>query len=71
MSDIERRGGSRLTREQRVDRAYKLVIASGAFGLAGVAGLLLAIFTGFGTGWPIIALIVAAILFMAFRRTLR
>lgn len=54
-----------------MDRAYKLVIASGAFGLVGVAGLLLAIFTGFGTGWPIIALIVAAILFMAFRRTLR
>ena len=54
-----------------MDRAYKLVIASGAFGVIGAAGILLAIFTGFGSGWPIIALIVAAILFMAFRRTVR
>ena len=71
MSDIERRGGSSLNRQQRVDRAYKLVVASGAFGLVGAAGLLLAIFTGFGAGWPILALIVAAILFMAFKRAIR
>lgn len=71
MSDIERRGGSRLTREQRVDRAYKLVVASGAFGLVGVAGLVLAI-VGIGTtGWPILSLIIAAILFMAFKRSVR
>jgi hypothetical protein len=71
MSDLERRGGSRLTREQRVDRAYKLVVASGAFGLAGTAGLVLAIIGIGGAGWPILSLIIAAILFMAFRRAVR
>jgi hypothetical protein len=71
MSDIERRRGSRMTRKQREQRAYRLVLATGAFGLIGVAGILLAIFTSFGAGWPIIALIVAAICFMMLRRTLR
>jgi len=71
MSDIERRGGSRLTREQRVDRAYKLVVASGAFGLVGVAGLVLAIVGIMSSGWPILSLIIAAILFMAFKRSVR
>jgi VIT1/CCC1 family predicted Fe2+/Mn2+ transporter len=71
MSDIERRGGSRPTREQRVDRAYKLVLATGAFGLIGVAGILLAIFTAFNGGWAVLSLIVAAICFMLLRRTVR
>ena len=71
MSDIERRGGSRLSRKQREQRAYRLVLATGAFGLIGVAGLLLAIFTSFGAGWPVLSLIVAAICFMLLRRTLR
>jgi hypothetical protein len=71
MSDIERRGGSNLNRQQRVDRAYKLVVASGALGLVGTIGLLLSIGGIMGAGWPIVALIIAAILFMAFRRTLR
>lgn len=71
MSDIERRGGSRLTRKQKEQRAYRLVLATGAFGLVGIAGLLLAIFTSFGAGWPILSLIVAAICFMLLRRTLR
>jgi hypothetical protein len=71
MSDIERRGGSRLTRKQREQRAYRLVLASGTFGLIGAVGILLAIFTGFGAGWPIISLIIAAICFVLLRRNLR
>jgi hypothetical protein len=71
MSDIERRRGSRLTRKQREERAYKLVLATGVFGLIGVAGILLAILTSFGAGWPILSLIIAAICFMMLRRTLR
>jgi hypothetical protein len=71
MSDLERRGGSRPTRKQREQRAYRLVLATGGFGLAGAAGLLLAIFTSFGAGLPILALIIAAICFMMFRRTVR
>ena len=71
MSDIERRGGSQLNRQQRVDRAYKLVVASGALGVVGAAGFVLSIVGIIGAGWPILTLIIAAILFMAFRRTLR
>lgn len=71
MSDIERRGGSHLNRQQRVDRAYKLVVASGALGVVGVTGMVLSIVGIIGAGWPILSLIIAAILFMAFRRTLR
>jgi hypothetical protein len=71
MSDIERRRGSRLTRKQREERAYRLVLATGVFGLIGVAGILLAIITSFGAGWPILSLIIAAICFMMLRRTLR
>jgi hypothetical protein len=71
MSDIERRRGSRLTRKQREQRAYRLVLATGVFGLIGVAGILLAIITSFGAGWPILSLIIAAICFMMLRRTLR
>ena len=47
------------------------MLATGTFGLIGVAGILLAIFTGFGAGWPILALIIAAICFMMLRRTVR
>ena len=71
MSDLERRGGSRLTRKQREQRAYRLVLATGTFGLIGVAGILLAIFTSFGAGWPIVSLIIAAICFMILRRSVR
>jgi hypothetical protein len=71
MSDLERRGGSRMTRKQREQRAYRLVLATGTFGLIGVAGILLAIFTSFGAGWPIISLILAAICFIILRRSMR
>ena len=71
MSNLERSGGSRPTRKQREQRAYRLVLATGTFGLIGAAGILLAIFTSFGMGWPIISLIVAAICFMLLRRTVR
>jgi len=71
MSDLERRGGSRLTRKQREERAYRLVLATGGFGLVGVAGLLLAILTPLSAFWPVVALVIAAICFTLLRRTLR
>ena len=67
MSDIERR----MNRQQRVDRAYKLVVASGALGVIGAAGLVLAIVGIMGAGWPILSLIIAAICFVLLRRTVR
>ena len=71
MSDIERHKGSRLTRKQREQRAYRLVLATGTFGLVGAAGILLAILTSFGWGWPILSLVIAAICLMLLRRTVR
>jgi hypothetical protein len=69
MSDLERRQGSRLTREQRVQRAYRLTVAGGALGLVGVAGLVLAILGIIGAGWPILALALAAVCFILLRRS--
>ena len=71
MSDLERRGGSRMTRKQREQRAYRLVLATGTFGLIGVAGILLAIVTSFSAFWPIVSLIIAAICFTILRRSMR
>jgi hypothetical protein len=71
MSDLEPRGGSRMTRKQRTDRAYRLVVAGGAFGLIGVAGIILAIFTSLSAFWPVVALVIAAICVVLLRRTVR
>ena len=71
MSDIERRRGSRPTRKQREERAYRLVLATGTFTLIGAAGILLAMLTAFSWGWPILSLVIAAICFMLLRRTVR
>jgi hypothetical protein len=71
MSDLERRGGNRPSRKQREQRAYYLVLATGGFGLVGAAGLVLAIVGIIGAGLPVLALIIAAICFMMFRRTVR
>jgi len=71
MSDIERRRGSGLTRKQREQRAYRLVLATGTFGLIGVAGIILAFVGIIGAGLPILSLIIAAICFMLLRRTVR
>jgi hypothetical protein len=71
MSDIERRGTSRLTREQRLQRAYRLTLATGALGVVGAVGLLLAIVGVIGAGLPILALVLAAICFVLLRRSVR
>ena len=69
MSDIERRGGSRPSRKKREQRAFRLVMVGCTLGVLGTVGLVLAIFTSFGAGWPIIALILAAVCAWLFRRT--
>jgi hypothetical protein len=71
MSDIERRGGSRPTRRQREQRAYRLVVATGAFGVLAVAALVLSIAGVIGGGWWIVSAIIAAICFIALRGTIR
>jgi hypothetical protein len=67
MADIQKRGGytPRRTREQR---AYRLVLAGGITGVAGVVGLILAIAGTISAFWPIVLLIVCALSVVGFRR---
>jgi hypothetical protein len=71
MSDLERRSGSRPSRRQREQRAYNLVMAGGLFGVVAVVTGLLALFTSFGWGIPVVAAILAVVCILLFRRTVR
>ena len=71
MSDLERRSGSRPPRRRREQRAYNLVMAGGVFGLVAVVTGLLALFTSFGWGIPILAAVLAVLCAVMFRRTIR
>ena len=71
MSDLERRSGSRLSRRQREQRAYNLVVAGGVLGLVFAVGTLLAIFGVIGWTVPILAAILAVVCALLFRRTVR
>jgi hypothetical protein len=71
MSDLERRSGSRPPRRRREQRAYTLVLAGGVFGLVFVVTALLALFTSFGWGIPILAAVLAVLCAVMFRRTIR
>jgi hypothetical protein len=68
MADLQRRG-SYTPRRVREQRAYRLLIVGGTVGVVGVVGLVLAIAGVTGAGWPIIALIVAALCLAGFRAT--
>ena len=69
MSDLERRSGSRPSRRRREQRAFTLVVAGGVFGLVAVITGLLALFTSFGWGIPILAAVLAVLCIVLFRRT--
>jgi hypothetical protein len=69
MSDLERRSGSRPSRRQREQRAYNLVMVGSVFGLVAVVTGLLALFTSFGWGIPILAAVLAVVCALLFRRT--
>jgi hypothetical protein len=71
MSDLERRSGNRPSRRQREQRAYNLVMASGVLGLVAVVTGLLALFTSFGWGIPVLAAILAVLCVVLLRRTVR
>jgi hypothetical protein len=68
MNDLERRG-SRLPRRTREQRAYRLVLAGGAFGAVAVIGFVLAIAGVLGWGIPFIAAVLAVVFALLFRRT--
>jgi hypothetical protein len=67
VANLEKRG-SYTPRRARERRAYQLVVVGGVAGVVGVVGLVLAAFSVVGAGWPIIALVVAAICAVLFRR---
>jgi hypothetical protein len=67
VANLEKRG-SYSPRRQRERRAYQLVVTGGVAGIVGVVGLVLAAFGAVSAGWPIIALVVAAICAVLFRR---
>jgi len=67
MSDIAKRP-NRTPRRVREKRAYQLIVVGGAASTVAVVGFLLALFTGFTAGVPLLAAIVAAICFVLFKR---
>jgi hypothetical protein len=71
MSVPERRTGSRLSRREREQRAYRLVVATGTFGALFVAALILSIVGVVGSGWAVLAAILAVLCGLALRRTMR
>jgi hypothetical protein len=66
---MEPRRGRYVSRKQREQRAFQLVVVGGIAGLIGVVGIVLAIAGVTGAGIPVLALIVAAICWVLFRRT--
>jgi len=71
MSDLERRPGSRPTRKQREQQAYRLVLAGGGASVVAVVGALLAIFTAFSWTIPVLAAVVAVLCYVLLRRATR
>jgi hypothetical protein len=69
--NLSPRGGSQLSRRQREDRGYKLVVGGGVAGVIAVVGAVLAVVGVLGWGLPFIAVIVAAVCAFLFRRLAR
>jgi fatty acid desaturase len=69
MSDVAPRSGGPPSRRAREQRAYRLVVTGGVAGAVAVAGAVLAIVGVVGWWLPILAVIVAAICGLIFRRT--
>jgi hypothetical protein len=65
MSNLERRGG---TRPQRVDRGYRLVLATGTFSIIAVVAVVLAIAGVVSAGWAVLAAIAAIVCAFLLRR---
>jgi ABC-type bacteriocin/lantibiotic exporter with double-glycine peptidase domain len=68
VSNLERRP-SRTPRRAREQRAYRLVVTGGTLGLVAAVGFVLAIVGVLGWGVPILALVLAVVCGLLFRRT--
>jgi hypothetical protein len=67
MSELQKRGNY-APRKVREQGAYRLAIGAGGAGLVGVVGLVLAVAGVIGAALPILALVVAAVCGLLFRR---
>ncbi|HEX4805081.1 MAG TPA: hypothetical protein VFU94_04200 [Conexibacter sp.] len=70
MADLEPRPPSHLSGRQREQRAYRLVLATGALGVIAVVGAVLAIAGVIGGGIPFLAAVLAVLSGLLLRRTL-
>lgn len=70
MSELEPRR-SRLPRRAREDRAYRLVLATGAFGAIAVIGFILALVGVIGAGIPVVSAVLAVVCGLLFMRSVR
>ena len=61
----------RLPRQAREQRAYRLVVATGAFTVVAVVGFILAIAGAIGGGIPFAAAVLAIVCFVVLRATMR
>jgi hypothetical protein len=68
MSDLTPSPGRRVSRRTREQRAYRIVMIGGAAGAVAVVTFVLAIFGVIGLGIPILAVIVAVVCWLLFRR---
>jgi putative flippase GtrA len=68
MNSLEPRRGSRLTRSAKERRAYRLVLVGGTSAAVAVVGFVLAIAGVIGGGIPLLAVVIAVICAVLFRR---
>ena len=71
MSNLERRPGSRPTRREREQRAYRLLLATGVFTALFVAAVVLAAVGAIGSSWAVLLAVLAVACGLLLRRTLR
>lgn len=71
MSDLTPRRSGGLSRRRREDRAYALVVTGGVAGAVTVIGGVLALVGVLGWGIPFLALLVAVVCAVLFRRVVR
>ena len=71
MSELEPRSRGQTSRREREQRAYRLVLATGALTAVAVVGIVLAIVGVIGGTIPVLAAVLAVVCALLLRRTLR
>ncbi len=63
--------GNRLSRRDRVDKAYRLTLATGGAGIGAAAAFVLALVSSFSWGWFFLLAAISAVCWMLLRSSLR